>query len=453
MAKLVKQIEAPMQLAVINQNTAAIDVGSMLMMVSFTDANGTRYLLQSDGFTQSITELAKTLHQAGVTHVAMEATGVYWMSLYEVLEAHGLIVTLINPRHFKNVDAQKTDVKDCQWLHQLHAHGLLRASHIATELYRELKTYLHQREIMQKQKSDTLNRIHRQLTLMNIKVQHLISDIEGVSGMKLIRAIAAGQQDPAALLSLIDITKLKASEAELLQSLNGLYKTQHIAILKRLLVEYDFYKEEMKQYELLIKEVLDKMLPDELGNKPVIENKKGHVRKNQYTINIKEYLQNILGTDATLIEGLDEISILTIISVTGTDMGKWPTAEHFVSWLKLCARPNISGGRTLGHQSRFTNNAATQAFRKAAQAMWNNKGPMGNFYRRLASKKGSKKAVKALARKLAIVFYNVIKHKSIYDKSRLIPKDEAKKNRELKKLKEMATSLGFDLQPLERASL
>ena len=157
MAKLVKkQNDASMQLAVINQNTAAIDVGSMLMMVSFSDASGKQFLIETDGFTESINELAKTLKDASVTHVAMEATGVYWMALYEVLEQHGLTVTLINPRHFKNVDAQKTDVKDCQWLHQLHAHGLLKASHIAPEIYRELKTYLHQRDVLQQQKSDTL---------------------------------------------------------------------------------------------------------------------------------------------------------------------------------------------------------------------------------------------------------------------------------------------------------
>src|SRR5712671_4051360 len=178
-----------MQLAVIQPHTAAIDVGSMLMMVAYSDAEGRQMLLQADGFTESLDAIAQTLKEAGVKKVAMEATGVYWMSLYEVLEQKGLQVTLINPRHFKNVDAQKTDVKDCQWIQQLHAHGLLRASLIAPEIYRELKSYLHERNVLQKQKSDTLNRVHRMLTLMNIKVQHLISDIEGVSGMKMLRAI------------------------------------------------------------------------------------------------------------------------------------------------------------------------------------------------------------------------------------------------------------------------
>lgn len=262
-------------MAVINQHTAGIDVGSMLMMVSYTDSSGNQCLLETDGFTHSIDALAKTLQQAGVTDVAMEATGVYWMSLYEVLEQHGITVTLVNPRHFKNVGAQKTDVKDCQWLHQLHAHGLLRASHIAPELFRELKDYLHERNILQQQKSDTLNRMHRILTKMNIKVQHLISDMEGVTGMILLRAIAEGESNPAKLVSLIDPKKLKATEESLLQSLKGVYKKQSVSILQHALKAYDFYKGEMRQYELLIEEVLQQILPEDAeGNKKEIVKKK-----------------------------------------------------------------------------------------------------------------------------------------------------------------------------------
>ena len=454
MAKLLKQNEAPMQLAVINQNTAAIDVGSMLMMVSYTDACGNQCLIETDGFTQSIRELAQTLKQAGITHVAMEATGVYWIALYEMLEQHGLTVTLINPRHFKNVHAQKTDVKDCQWLHQLHAHGLLRASHIAPEVYRELKSYLHERNVLQRQKSDTLNRIHRVLTQMNIKVQHLISDIEGVSGMKLLRAIAAGIQDSQTLVSLINLNKLKASEEELCQSLKGIHKQQYVIILQHALKAYDFYKEEMKQYELLIEKVLKKMLPqDKHGNKPLIEKKKGIVRKNQYSINLKQYLKNILETDVTQVDGLDEITVLEVISVTGTDMNKWPTSEHFVSWLNLSPRPKKSGGKLLGHQKRFTNNTATQAFRMAAQTMWRNKGALGNLYRRLAAQKGSKKAIKALARKLAVIFYHMVKNKTAYDTEKVNTTHRREEQRKIARLRKTALLYGLVLQPITATSL
>lgn len=436
-----------LQLAVINPCCAAIDVGSMMMMVAYSDEQGSQHLLEVDAFTESLQTLATTLQQAGVTHVAMEATGVYWIVVYEILEQQGFQVTLVNAKHFKNVDAQKTDVKDCQWLHQLHANGLLRASHIAKEIYRELKSYLHERNILQKQKSDTLNRIHKLLTQMNIKVQHLISDIEGVSGMKLLRGIASGITDPVELLSLINVGKLKAGKEDLIKSLEGIYKKQYVVILQNALKAYDFFKEQMRNYEILIEKVLKTMLPkDGDGNKPVIKNKTSYVRKNQYSINLKEYLKHIIGVDVTKIDGIDEISALEIISVTGLDMNKWPSAEHFVSWLILSPRPKISGGKIIGHEKRFTNNKATQAFRMAAQSMWQNKGSLGHLYRRLSAQKGSRKANKAIARKLAVIFYHMVKNKTEYDKNKLQVNTERQRAKRISFLQKEAIRYGYVLQ-------
>ena len=289
---------------------------------------------------------------------------------------------------------------------------------------------------------------------MNIKVQHLISDIEGVAGMILLRAIAQGIKDPQALVGLIEADRLKATEEELIVSLSGMYKPQYVAILQHALKAYDFYKEEMKQYELLIEDVLQKMLPeDKQGKKPQIAKKKGLVRKNQYSINLKQYLENILGTDVTQVDGLDEITVLEIISVTGADMSKWPTAEHFTSWLNLAPLPKKAGGKLLGHQKRFTNNTATQAFRLAAQTMWRNKGGLGNLYRRLAAQKGSKKAIKALARKLAVIFYHMVKNKTSYDKERVNINQQQQEKRKVERLKRLALSYGLVLQSIKDTSL
>ncbi len=436
-----------LQLAVMNPSCAAIDVGSMMMMVSYSDEQGNQHLLEVDAYTESLEGLAITLKQSGVTRVAMEATGVYWVVVYEILEKHGFSVTLVNAKHFKNVDAQKTDVKDCQWLHQLHAHGLLRASHIPQEIYRELKSYLHERSVLQKQKSDTLNRIHKLLTQMNIKVQHLISDIEGVSAMKLLRGIASGISNPEELLSLMEVTKLKSSKEDLLKSLKGLYKKQYIMILQNSLEAYDFFKGKMKSYEILIENVLKALLPaDGTGKKTIIERKKSYVRKNQYSINLKQYLNHIIGVDVTKIDGIDEISALEIISVTGLDMNKWPTAEHFASWLNVSPRPKMSGGKIIGHERRFTNNKATQAFRMAAQTMWQNKGSLGHLYRRLSAQKGAKKANKAIARKLAVIFYNMVKGKKEYDKNKLQINTERQKAKRIIFLQKEAIKYGYVLQ-------
>lgn len=447
MAQPTKQEKRPLQLAVIRTSCAAIDVGSMMMMVSYSDTEGNQYLIETDAFTQDLEQVGKTLVNAGIKDVAMEATGPYWMAFYQILEEQGMKVTLVNPKHFKNVDAHKTDVKDSQWLHQLHAHGLLRASHIPEEVYRELRGYLHERNLLQQQKSDTLNRIQKILTQMNLKVQHLISDIEGVAGMKILRGIARGINEPEALLALVNVDTLKAKKEELLKSLYGHYRPQFIKILQHQLVAFDFFKEQMKDYELLIEEVLKKLLPqDQEGNKPQIKKKGERARKNQYSINVKDHLKHIVGVDLTAIDGLDEINILEIISVTGLNMNKWSTADHFTSWLGLSPRPKISGGKIIGYDRRISTNKATQAFRVAAQTMWQNKGILGQLYRRLSAQRGTKKAIKAIARKLAVIFYCMVKKKSNYDKEKMKADTTRLEAKKIAFLKKEAIKYGYTLQ-------
>jgi transposase len=433
-------------LAIINQQSGAIDVGSTKMMISYTDLEGKHHLIETNAYTDDLSEVAGHLKEAGVKKIGMEATGVYWMALYEILEQHGIEVTLVNPKHFKNVAGQKTDVLDCQWLHQLHAYGILRASHIAPDIYRELRAYIHERNIFQKQKSDTLNRIHKLLTKMNIKFQHLISDIEGVSGMRLLRGIASGITNPEDLLAQIDVAKLKADQKDLIKSLKGIYTPANIYILRKALESYDFFKSQMKEFEILIESVLKKMMPPNTQKK--IKIKTSHVRKNQYSFNVKEYLNHITGIDLTKIDGLDEISILEIMSITGLNLNKWATSDHFTSWLNLSPRKKISGGKVLGHQKRFTNNPATQCFRMAAQTMWNNHSSLGHLYRRLSYQKGSKKAIKAVARKLAVIYYHMLKNRQEYDPKRLQFDTERQKKNKIDRLKREAARYGFILKDI-----
>jgi transposase len=437
-----------LQLGIIYPNAAALDVGSMEMYLSYINKQGEAEVKTVKAFTRDLEKLATELKESSVTHVAMEATGVYWMTLYEILEKQNIQVTLVNAKHFKNTNAQKTDVKDCQWLHQLHAHGLLRASHVATENYRQLRTYIHERTILQKHKSDGLNRIHRALTQMNIKVQHLISDIEGVSGMKIIRAIAQGIHEPEQILAQVNIKMLKAGKEDLLKALTGYYKPHFINVLKKQLQMYDFVKQQMQEYEVLIEEVLKQLLPsDEKGNKPVISNKKKLTRKNQYHFNLKAYLLQLTGVDLTAIDGVDEISALTVLSVTGLDLTKWKTAEHFASWLNLAPRPMKTGGKIFGYQKRVTNNPASQVLRVCAQSLWKCKSPIGQFYRNLSARKGSKKAIKATACKLAKVIYKMLVNKTAYNPLIVVENSAAQKARKIMRLQKEATKLGFTIAP------
>jgi transposase len=431
------------QFGLINLKSAGIDIGSMLMVVSYTDEHGVIHIREFDSFTYSLYQLAELLQEHGIETVAMEATGPYWKALYSILESHGMEIIVVNPSHYKNVAGRKTDINDAQWLHQLLAHGLLKNSHIAPEPNRELRHYLHERDIYKKQKSDTLNRIQKTLTLMNVKTQHLISDIEGVAGMKLLNAICSGITDPEVLLDIIYTKQLKASREDLLSSLQGNYQPQYINILGEQLKTYSFLIGQMQAYEKYIEEILEKMLT----YRPVqIEKKTTYIRKNQYSINLKGYLEAIFETDLTAVEGLDEIGLLTILAVTGTNMKKWPTAGHFVSWLNLSPRPRVSGGKTIGHEKRFTNNPATQAFRLAANSLWKSKGPMGQQYRKLAATKGSAKAIKAVARKIAVIFYNLVLKKEAYDPARVQPDIEKQIARQIARLQKQADKYGLTVQ-------
>lgn len=441
------QSSQSLNLALIHPRAAGLDVGSMNMMVSYPGSEDIQTVKEYGAFTEDLHQMARDLQQAGVTHVGMEATGVYWMAVYEILERYGLVVTLVNARNYKNVDGQKTDVKDCQWLQQLHAHGLLRASHIAEEQYRQLRTYIHERGILQKQKSDTINRIHRVLTQMNIKFQHVISDIEGVTGMAVIEKIAQGETSTEILLSGINTGRLKTAREILIKSLQGEFKPHYVTVLKNHLTALRFYKKQMLEYEQIIEQLLKQMLPKTEQNL-LVKNKKTKARKNQYHFNLKEYLHKIAGVDLTAIDGLDENTVLTIISVVGLNMHKWSTADHFTSWLNLAARPKKSGGKIIGYQKRFTNNPATQAFRMAAQTMWQNKGILGHLYRRLSHTKGSKKAIKAVARRLAVIFYNMVQKQTAYD-PKIVALDEEKiKQRKIERLKKDAEKLGCKIQIL-----
>jgi transposase len=433
----------PEGFGLIHPHSAGIDVGSMLMVVSYADQHGMIHIREFDSFTRSLYLLAELLQEHGVEKVGMEATGPYWQVLYGILESHGMEMVLANPSHYRNVAGRKTDINDAQWLHQLLAHGLLRNSHIAPEPNRELRHYLHERDIYKKQKSDTLNRIQKTLTLMNIKTQHLISDIEGVAGMKLLDAICSGIHDPGQLLNIIYSRQLKASREDLLSSLKGNYQEQYINTLTLTLKTYNFLMDQMLAYETHIEGTLKKML---VYDTTPINEKKGLVRKNQYSINLSGYLQAIFETDLTAVEGLDEISLLTILAVTGTNMKKWPTAGHFVSWLNLSPRPKISGGKVIGYEKRFTNNPANQAFRMAANSLWQSKGPMGQQYRRLATTKGKAKAIKAIARKLAVIFYNLVLKKQAYDPTRVQPDIEKQKAREVARLQKKLAELGYTTQ-------
>jgi transposase len=250
-------------------------------------------------------------------------------------------------------------------------------------------------------------------------------------------------------LSLIDVKRLKASPEDLLKSLESIHKRQHQILLNELLMDYDHYKMRMKRMEQYIEQVLKELILSQGGMEAKhVAPKTTKARKNQFDFNLKGYLDQILGTDLTAIDGLEEASIAEIIAITGSDMSKWPTAGHFTSWLNLNPRPKVSGGKLLGQQRRYNNNQATQCFRLAAQSLWKNKGPLGQLYARLAVRKGSQKAIKAVARKIAVIFYHMLKNKTSYNPALVGQDEEQRAKRKLKLFETQARKHGYKLVSL-----
>jgi len=447
-------------LPVVNLHAAGIDVGSTVMSIAYTDKQGNLCLCRTGCFTSELHEVVNLLREEEVTDAAMEATGVYWMSLYEMLEDAGIRLTLINPGHYKKPDP-KTDDNDSLWIHQYHSCGILRNSHIADDDYRELRNYIHERGSVQKQKSETLTRIQQILTRMNIKLQHLISDIECSGSMSVLRAIASGITDAEKLVDLMHAERFKAARKDLVASLNGMYKKDLVVLLKMKLQEYDFFVNQMKNYEIHIESTLKKISeksntpeltennatssePDSVSKSP---NKSPKSRKNQYSFNACQYLKKILGTDLTKAAGMDEKMLLDVISVTGSDMSKWATAKHFTSWLNLSPRRRQSGGKYIGNEHRKTSNPATQAFRISAHAIGiKGKGYLGELYRKLSVKKGAKTATKAVARKIAVSFYTLVKNHVEYDPQVIEQRIKKQEENKLRQLKVMAKKMGYSIQ-------
>ena len=431
----------------INPRSAGIDIGSLEHFVAVSAHLCAENVRSFGSFTRDLETLADWLKSLGISSVVMESTGHYWQSLFEVLESRGLEVCLVNARHAKNVTERKSDVSDCQWLLQLHTYGLLGASFIPEEGIRTLRTYIRHRGAVEKHKAASLQAIHKSLTAMNLKFQHLVSDIEGVASQKIIRAMIEGERDPK-VLAQYRHARMKANVEDLEASLEGHYRDEHIFTLEQALKTYDFYKAQMRDCDQVIEQQLLQLTPAD-GRPQATKPKKQKARKNQYGFALKHHLKSILGTDLTLVEGLAENTILEVLAQTGSDLTQWKTANHFASWLKLSPNPKISGGKILGYKKIKTDNRAAQAFRLAAQSLHASQSYLGHYYRRISHRRGKKIAVIAVARKLAVIFYTLVVNKVEY-----IPRDfgiyeQQHKQKMKRNLEKKAEKLGLKLVPIE----
>lgn len=436
------------ELPQINLHAAGLDIGQGEIMVCVPQGNAEACLRAYGTYTPDLTALVDWLAACQVTTVAMEATGVYWLPVYEVLEGRGFSVYLVNARHIKNVPGRKTDVSDAQWIQTLHTYGLLSASFVPEAKIRVLRTYWRQRASLIEHRAAHIQHMQKALQQMNVQLTQVLSDITGVSGMHIIRAIVAGERDRVKLAQMRD-KRCAHSSDEIAKALTGNYRPEHVIALKQALALYDFYTTQIAECDSQMERQYAALqsVADEDDLPPQAPTKRASHSKNAPGFDVCTQLFRITGVDLVAVTGLDQSTVQTIIAEIGTDVSRWPTVKHFWSWLGLAPHNDISGGRVLRSRTLKTNNRAGQAFRLAAQSVARSQTPFGAFYRRLTARIGKQQAIVATAHKIARVVYAMLKHRTSFNQTSQQEYERRHREFEVRRLTRKAASLGFELVP------
>lgn len=435
-------------LAQIHKNAAGIDIGSEMIYVAVPPDRDEESVQSFPTFTADLRRLAKWLKQCQIETVAMEATGVYWIPLFEILEEEGFEVFLVNARHLKNVSGRKTDVLDCQWIQQLHTYGLLTPSFRPPEEIVALRSLVRHREMLVEYRSAHIQHMQKALTIMNLRLTTVISDITGVTGLKIIRAILSGEHNPHHLATLRE-PGCKKSEAEIARALDGHYKREHLFALKQALELFEFYAQELQACDAELEAMYKDFDPPDtppgtLPPKPRTQKR----RKNQAHFDLGQSLFRMTGIDLTQIDGIDELTVQKVLSETGIDMSKWPTVKHFTSWLHLCPNNKITGGKVFQSGVQPTKNRASTALRVAAASLKNSDSASGAYYRRMRARLGTPAAITATAHKLARIIYFMLKFRKAYVDPGVDYYEKQYQARVLRSLNRRAANLGYQLTPL-----
>jgi len=430
----------------VNLFAAGIDIGSQSHYVSVPAELDSEPVREFPCFTGDLNRMADWLVKVGIKTVAMESTGVYWIPAFEILEERGLEVLLVNARHVKNVPGRKSDVQDCQWLQQLHTYGLLRGAFRPDEEVVALRTYMRQRDMLIHRAADHIRHMQKALRLMNLLLDNVVSDIKGVTGMQIIRAILSGERDPLALAKFRD-GRCKKSEKVIASSLVGHYRDEHLFSLKQAVELYDTYQQQIESCDAAIEAQLERMgSGNDRGDIPPTKKKK---TKSSPNFDVRGDIYRMTGVDLTQIDGLNEASVLKIISETGIDVSPWPTVKHFSSWLGISPGNKITGGKILSSKTKPSANRAAEAFRVAAFGMFNSKSALGAYCRRQRARLGAPKAITATAHKIARTFYSMLKNGSEYVDQGQDYYEQQYRDRITRNLKKRAADMGFDLVPKE----
>ena len=425
----------------INPNAAGVDLGSREHWVAVPADRAQQNVRCFGTFTSDLEALADWLKACGVTSVAMEATGVYWIPLFQLLERRGLAVLLVNARQIKNVSGRKSDVLDCQWIQRLHTYGLLGGSFRPADPYCVVRSYLRYRDELVTARSTQTQHRQKALQQMNLQLNQVLSDVNGLSGLAIIEAILQGQRNPLQLAALAD-RRVKSTQSQIAKALIGDYRAEHLFQLQTAFDLYHTYEAKIATCDEELARVLVK-LPDRVDVKlKPLPDKTGR-KKMDEDLRLGLYLK--LGIDLTAIEGIGPLVALTVLTEVGPDLSRFKTEKHFTSWLGLCPDNRISGGKVLSCRTRRVVNRLSDVLRLAATTLERSQTALGAYYRRMKAKLGAAEGITAMAHKLARILYRLLTHGEAYVRQGMADYEEKYQARKLKSLQKIAESIGFEL--------
>jgi transposase len=434
-------------LEVVHPNAGGIDIGNESHYVAVPPSRGNQPVRRFGCTTGELRMMATWLKQCGIRTVAMQSTGVYWVAVYDILEQEGLEVYLVNARDTKNLPGRKSDVQESQWLMKLHTYGLLRNSFRPSQEIRTMRTYWRQRNDLVQSASRHIQRMQKALTQMNLQLANVLSDVSGVTGQAIIKAILAGERNARKLAEFRD-PRVKASEEEIARSLEGNWQPDLLFVLKQEQDGYEFCQKQMAECDRQLNQFLEQREDRSHGASLPEEKRKARLTKkkgNKPQFDLRTELFRLTGTDLTRIDSIDVMTATTIVSETGYDMSKWETENHFVSWLRLCPDNRISGEKIIGKGRLPTNNRVTTALRMAASTLRLSNTYLGAQFRRLRTKLGAPCAIKAMAAKLARLVYRMLRYGMKYVDQGAAVYEAQHRQVQIKYLKWKAAKLGYQI--------
>lgn len=440
-------------LQIIKNNAAGIDLGSKSHWVCCPSTKGEQEVREFKSDTTSLVELAQYLRGMGITSVAMESTGVYWIPLFELLNESGFEVILTDTRMLSKVPGRKTDILDCQWIQQLHSCGLLKGAFRPEDDIVKFRALARMKKTLVSEQSDWLRRMQKELDQMNIRVHRAVSDISGLTGLSIIQSIAAGERDPLKLAKLRD-GHCRKSEEEIARELTGNWREEHIENLKIGLKMYLFLAERIEEVQNNMRKLIENICLEKRKEQKAapVHPRKSKVQniKRQGKEPMRQLLYQMSGADLTRIDGISADTAEIILSEVGYELSKFPSEKQFISYLRLSPNLAVSGGKKIHSKKKkvIGCHRIRESLRMAALTVRNAKSAIGGYYRNIAIRKGASVAIFATARKLAQYIFRMLRYGQDYVDIGLEEYEERRKNRRIKNFKANAKELGFTVNPI-----